>query len=186
VRALMTATAVAVCIALQYVDPWGLGSGPRALGGHLDLWELGTDLLVMALMWPLLPKVSYRRRDVLMMLVPFYGLWVVGLAVWRLSGLPFRDWRPRDDELPRIRLVRGGPLYVLVPVRSSVSGDDGVPGGHASSIPPDRATNAQLRRCRTWLGQHPRATSGLVCLIGLTVGLAIFAWLGFAVLHSGM
>src|SRR3954447_4576665 len=78
VRALVAAAAVAVCIALQYFDPWGPGSGPSALSGHLDLRGVGADVLVMASMWPLLPKVSYRRRDVLFMLVPFYGLWIVG------------------------------------------------------------------------------------------------------------
>ena len=114
-RAVFAAAAVAACLALQYFDLGDAYLGSRALGGHLDLRDVGPDLIVMALTWPLLPRVSYRRRDVLMILVPFYGVWVVGLVVWRLSGLPYRDWRPRDDELSRVRLVRGGPLYVLVP-----------------------------------------------------------------------
>lgn len=114
----MTASAVLACCVLQYFDPWGVGSGPRALGGHVDLRALGAELLVMAFMWPLLPRVSYRRRDVLFMVVSFYGLWVVGLTVWRLSGLPYRDWRPREDERPRVRLIHGGPLYVLTSEQS--------------------------------------------------------------------
>jgi hypothetical protein len=59
--------------------------------------------------------VSYRRGDALLVLLPVVPLWLVGLVAWRLSALPYRDWRPRDDELARVRLVPGTAYYVLAP-----------------------------------------------------------------------
>ncbi|MGN6611232.1 MAG: hypothetical protein ACTHLJ_05610 [Angustibacter sp.] len=84
-------------------------------------WNVGIDgrplltLLALAL-WFVLPHVAYRRRDVLMLLIPIYGVWIVALAFYRLAGLPYRDWRPRPDELARVAQVDGLPrYYVLTP-----------------------------------------------------------------------
>ncbi|MGQ0465865.1 MAG: hypothetical protein ACT4QG_11155 [Sporichthyaceae bacterium] len=44
-------------------------------------------------------KVSYRSRDAFLLFVPFYGWYFFGLIVWRLTGLPHRDWSPRWDEI---------------------------------------------------------------------------------------
>lgn len=63
-------------------------------------------------MWAL-PRVSYRRRYALLALVLYVSLWLVALAAWRLSCPPHRDWRPRGDELARVRFVPGTPYYVL-------------------------------------------------------------------------
>ncbi|MGN6302445.1 MAG: hypothetical protein ACTHN8_15290 [Angustibacter sp.] len=82
-------------------------------------WNVGVDgapfltVLVVAL-WFVLPHVSYRRRDVLMLLLPFYGVWIVGLALSRLVALPYRDWRPRPDEQPRVAQVEGLPRYYVL------------------------------------------------------------------------
>ncbi len=69
-----------------------------------------TDSLIFGLMWLsllglvgvmafLCPKVSYRSRDAFLVLVPFYGWFFFGMIVWRLTGLPHRDWAPRVDEV---------------------------------------------------------------------------------------
>ena len=68
-------------------------------------------ILVMSFV---LPHVSYRRRDALMVLVPVWGLWIVGLAFYRLTGLPFRDWRPRPDERRSLATVEGLPRYYVL------------------------------------------------------------------------
>ena len=45
------------------------------------------------------PLVSYRRRDALL------GPWIFWTVVWRLAGLPYRDWPPRDDEAAHARYL---------------------------------------------------------------------------------
>jgi hypothetical protein len=70
--------------------------------------------LVVAVMWFVLPRVAYRRRDVLMVLIPGYGIWVAARAFSRLAALPFRDWRPRDDERPRVAQVADSPRYYVL------------------------------------------------------------------------
>lgn len=81
---------------------------------QVDLTLFPGLLIVMAVMWFVLPHVSYRRRDVLMVLVPIYGVWIVGLAASRLVGLPYRDWRPRDDERHLLAQVEGSSRYYVL------------------------------------------------------------------------
>lgn len=56
----------------------------------------GIVSLVVAL--PFLRSVSYRRRDVFLLMVPGYGLYFSWLVCWRLSFLPFVDWHVRPDQ----------------------------------------------------------------------------------------
>src|SRR6476619_8206287 len=84
-RALVVRVATGVVAGLGslmvlYFDPWG-GDAPGFLQPerHVDLTVAPALLGVMAVMWFVLPRVAYRRRDVLMVLVPIYGAWVVGL-----------------------------------------------------------------------------------------------------------
>ena len=91
VRAL--AGAVAVLVAIQKPLSW--------LPGHTDAWWLDpvVFLLPVLLFVPLLPLVSYRRRDwILMVFVPFWNIVVAAKVGWRLANLPARDWPPRPDE----------------------------------------------------------------------------------------
>jgi hypothetical protein len=115
VRAAWTTAAVLVTAALLMFRPWPAADVPRILAPlpHVTLVDLPGSLLVAAALLVVLPRVSYRRRDALLVLVPYVPLWLVGMAVWRLSGLPYRDWRPRDDERSRVRVVPGTPFYVL-------------------------------------------------------------------------
>jgi hypothetical protein len=61
----------------------------------------------------LAPKVSYRRRDALWWLTGLGGLWLFFIVAWRLAYLPYRDWPPRDDELPQA-VYRREPPHVGV------------------------------------------------------------------------
>jgi len=91
VRAL--AGIVAVFVVIQKPLGW--------LPGHHDAWWLDpvVFLLPVLLFVPLLPLVSYRRRDwMLMVFVPFWNVVVAAKVGWRLANLPARDWPPRLDE----------------------------------------------------------------------------------------
>lgn len=81
----------------------------------LELAPESAPFWVGLLLMPFLRRVSYRRRDVLLVaLVPIYGPMVAGLVVSRLIALPRRDWTPREDELPRVVRIPGGRgAYVL-------------------------------------------------------------------------
>ena len=69
------------------------------------------------LLLPFLRKVSYRKRDALLIwLVPLYGQLLIGLMIFRLMALPRRTWPPRRDELARVARIPGGRgAYVLRP-----------------------------------------------------------------------
>jgi hypothetical protein len=116
VRVRWTGAAVVAAAALLWLRPWWYETaavvGPRR---HLNLAELGGSAVVFTVLWALLPRVSYRRGDALLVLLPVAPLCLVALLAWRLSALPYRDWRPRDDELARVRVVPGTPYYVLAP-----------------------------------------------------------------------
>lgn len=81
-------------------------------------FEPAAFLLLPALaLWPFLRRVSYRRRDIaILLLVPVYGQLLCGIVVSRLMALPRRDWTPRSDELPRVvRIPHGRGAYVVAP-----------------------------------------------------------------------
>ncbi|GAA4187705.1 hypothetical protein GCM10023074_00590 [Microbispora amethystogenes] len=64
-----------------------------------DALAVGARLSPMAALFFLTPKVSYRRRDCLMYLVPFFGVFVFPFIIfWRVVRLPLRDWPLRPDE----------------------------------------------------------------------------------------
>ena len=66
-----------------------------AVGGN----EAGL-LVAGAIFVPLLPLVSYRRRDWLFIsFVPIWGFVVAARVGWRIANLPNRDWPRRPDEL---------------------------------------------------------------------------------------
>ncbi|MGW0213221.1 hypothetical protein ACWDXH_02380 [Micromonospora chokoriensis] len=73
------------------------GSGPVA-----DLSAIAVPMAATA--W-LAPYASYRRRDALLWLVG-PGVYVFSVIAWRLALSPYRDWRPRPEELPRVRWSR--------------------------------------------------------------------------------
>ncbi|MGW3601668.1 hypothetical protein [Micromonospora sp. NPDC005161] len=77
------------------------GRGPRA-----DLSAIAVPVVVTA--W-LAPRASYRRRDALLWLVG-PGVWILAVIAWRLALLPYRDWKPRPEEVPRMRWL-SGPEY---------------------------------------------------------------------------
>ncbi|MGW3889244.1 hypothetical protein ACWD69_11200 [Micromonospora chokoriensis] len=86
------------------------GSGPVA-----DLRAIAVPMAATA--W-LAPYASYRRRDALLWLVG-PGIYVFSVIAWRLALAPYPDWRPRPEELPRVRWSRdperAGTWYLAKP-----------------------------------------------------------------------
>ncbi|SIN28436.1 hypothetical protein [Micromonospora cremea] len=74
------------------------GRGPLA-----DLSAIAVPVVVTA---RLAPRASYRRRDALLWLVG-PGIYIFAVIAWRLALLPYRDWKPRPEEVPRMRWLRG-------------------------------------------------------------------------------
>jgi hypothetical protein len=62
----------------------------------------------------ILPRVSYRFRDVLWMWFPLVGAVLAVKLLFRAMLLPRRDWTPRPDELPvTVRLPGGRGQWFL-------------------------------------------------------------------------
>lgn len=56
-------------------------------------------LLPLAVLALVLPKVGYRRRDALFLLVPVWGIGFSWTVSQRLAGLPHIGWPVRDDQV---------------------------------------------------------------------------------------
>ncbi|MGW5669937.1 hypothetical protein [Micromonospora sp. NPDC003776] len=68
--------------------------------GREGLARAGALLPLLAFAAWLAPRVSYRRRDALLVFVAGYVVFVIA---WRLAYLPYRDWTPRPDEVAQAR-----------------------------------------------------------------------------------
>jgi hypothetical protein len=91
-RFLAGAVAVAVVLVSQPLT-W-LPNPPHAW--WVDMVNFGVPALLFV---PLLPLVSYRRRDALVIAIaPFWNVVLAAKVGWRLANLPARGWRPRSDE----------------------------------------------------------------------------------------
>jgi hypothetical protein len=73
----------------------------RLAWGHFDYGGLLAVLPSVLLIALLAPLVSYRRRDVLLLLVPLWNLVTVWTIGSRISRLRYRDWPLRLDEIDR-------------------------------------------------------------------------------------
>lgn len=113
--------AVLVVLALLWVQigfpPSAGWSLPLTDFASLEVTARAASFYVGLLLIPFLGRVSYRKRDVLLIgLVPVYGQIVVGKVIYRLLSLPWRSWPPRPDELPRVVRVPGARgAYLLRP-----------------------------------------------------------------------
>ncbi|PWR07455.1 hypothetical protein DKT68_19010 [Micromonospora acroterricola] len=74
------------------------GRGPMA-----DVGAVAVPVAVTA--W-LAPRASYRGRDALLWMVG-PGVYIFAVIAWRLAYAPYRDWKPRPEEVPRMRWLRG-------------------------------------------------------------------------------
>ncbi|GAA3338020.1 hypothetical protein GCM10020358_16590 [Amorphoplanes nipponensis] len=107
-RGLVSRALIAAAVFAGAVVPgWTLGD----LAEHWTGWGL-LDWLVTCgwcglAVFVLGPYGSYRRRDVLLGLLPLYGWYVASVLSWRVALLPLRDWEPRPDELWRARWLTG-------------------------------------------------------------------------------
>ncbi|MEU7850190.1 hypothetical protein AB0B74_04595 [Micromonospora parva] len=88
---------VAPSVVLRELVEFRFGSGPLA-----DLSAVAVPMAATA--W-LAPHASYRRRDALLWLVG-PGIYVFAVIAWRVALAPYRDWRPRPEEKPRMRWSR--------------------------------------------------------------------------------
>jgi hypothetical protein len=67
-----------------------------------ELLALAPSVLLIALLAPL---VSYRRRDVLLVLVPLWNVVMIWTIGSRIARLPYRDWPLRPDEIDSGRVA---------------------------------------------------------------------------------
>ncbi|MET7960014.1 hypothetical protein [Micromonospora zamorensis] len=93
----MTLAVVVPSFILRELIETRFGRGPMA--------DLSAIALPMAATAWLAPYASYRRRDALLLLAG-PGIYVFAVIAWRVALAPYRDWRPRPEELPRMRWSR--------------------------------------------------------------------------------
>jgi len=108
-RGLVSRALIAAAVFAGAVVPgWTLGD----LAEHWTGWGLLDWLITCGwsglAVFALGPYGSYRRRDVLLGILPLYGWYVASVLSWRVALLPLRDWEPRTDELWRARWLTGG------------------------------------------------------------------------------
>ncbi|GHJ47006.1 hypothetical protein Cs7R123_43480 [Catellatospora sp. TT07R-123] len=64
-----------------------------------------TLVLLGFAVWVPATRVGYRWRDIVLLLIPFYGLFLALRIVWRCWYLPFADWMPRPEQQARWQQV---------------------------------------------------------------------------------
>ncbi|WCN81620.1 hypothetical protein [Micromonospora sp. LH3U1] len=100
-RAVLTAAMVLAVVVPSFVlrelIESRFGPGPMA-----DVSAVAVPMAATA--W-LAPYASYRRRDALFWLIG-PGIYILAVIAWRMAIAPYRDWRPRPDEVPRMRWSR--------------------------------------------------------------------------------
>ncbi|HEY2794222.1 MAG TPA: hypothetical protein VGJ28_17790, partial [Micromonosporaceae bacterium] len=69
-----------------------------AVGFGSDFVRSTAFLVVCAGMIVVLPMVSYRWYDVLLLFLPIYNIFFFGKIVYRAAYLPYGDWPVRFDE----------------------------------------------------------------------------------------
>ncbi|MEV4654662.1 hypothetical protein [Micromonospora sp. NPDC049301] len=74
--------------------------------GHGPAADLSAIVVPVAVTAWLAPRASYRRRDALLWVVG-PGIYIFAVIAWRLALAPYRDWKPRPEEVPRMRWLRG-------------------------------------------------------------------------------
>ena len=110
-RGLVSRALIAAAVFAGAVVPgWTLGD----LAEHWTGWGLLDWLITCGwcgvAVFALGPYGSYRRRDVLLGILPLYGWYVASVLSWRVALLPLRDWEPRADELWRARWLTGDQI----------------------------------------------------------------------------
>ncbi|MFI5931365.1 hypothetical protein [Actinoplanes sp. NPDC051494] len=107
-RGLVARALIAVLVfAVAVIPAWTLGDAvERWTGQPLLDWLVTCSLSGLAVL-VLAPYGSYRRRDAVLGLVPFYGWYLTSVLAWRVALFPLRDWEPRDDEMWRARWLTG-------------------------------------------------------------------------------
>ncbi|MEU5910927.1 hypothetical protein [Micromonospora sp. NPDC047527] len=107
VAAVIVLAAVVPALLVRELVEVRFGDGPVA-----DVSFLVVPVVMTA--W-LAPYASYRRRDALLWLVG-PGALIFAVIAWRVALAPYRDWRPRPDEVPHMRWLsdpeRAGMWYV--------------------------------------------------------------------------
>ncbi|GGQ38041.1 hypothetical protein [Couchioplanes azureus] len=107
-RGLVSRSLIAAAVFVAAVLPgWALGDAAERWTGWGLLDWLVTCALSGVAVFLLAPYGSYRRRDAVLGLVPFYGWYLTSVLCWRIALLPLRDWEPREDELWRARWLTG-------------------------------------------------------------------------------
>jgi hypothetical protein len=101
--ALTVTTVVTAILATTAATRLGLTALSLPPRGMLADWvQLGLMALIM---WAPATRVGYRRRDILLLLIPFFGLYLTARICWRLCYLPFADWLPRPEDAVNWRQV---------------------------------------------------------------------------------
>ncbi|GAA3171031.1 hypothetical protein [Nonomuraea salmonea] len=88
---------ILVLFALYKVVAQARGDAEMTVLSDVVGFSLCPGLSMLALAF-VVERVSYRLRDVFMLLIPGYGLIWAGVIMWRLAYLPHRDWPERAPQ----------------------------------------------------------------------------------------
>lgn len=98
-----TAVFGATYLAVQHVQPGGYATVNKytaAIDEALSGVRGVTFLLALVAVAVIAPRVGYRARDFLMLLIPVWNAIFICVLLWRVTNLPHVAWALRPDDRP--------------------------------------------------------------------------------------
>jgi hypothetical protein len=91
--------------------------GARSLGASFDAAGIVSTLVLLMAITFIGTKVSYRCRDLGLLLIPVVGLYCWLMWIWRLASLPDRYWDRSSEDTARLKAAKDREIQADLSLR---------------------------------------------------------------------
>ncbi|HEX2258658.1 MAG TPA: hypothetical protein VHJ40_02840 [Actinomycetota bacterium] len=91
--------------------------GARSQGASFDAAGIVSTLVLLMAITFIGTKVSYRWRDLGLLLIPVVGLYFWLMWIWRLASLPDRYWERSPEDTARLRAAKDREIQADLSLR---------------------------------------------------------------------
>lgn len=91
--------------------------GSRALGASFDAAGIVSTLVLLMAITFIGTRVSYRWRDLGLLLIPVVGLYFWLMWIWRVASFPDRYWEGSSEDTARLEAAKGREIQADLSLR---------------------------------------------------------------------